>query len=85
MPVYLALPARVCATLSFYLHNKAITVLPYDKRQLAYICGSDSAVAGRVDWRATFTDISYGDGEKVTKRCFVVPHFPPPHYFLPTG
>jgi len=55
--------------LTFY--NEETRVLFYDKRQLAYICGSDKAVAGHVNRFATFSDISHRDGEKVTKRWIV--------------
>ena len=67
--------------LTFY--NEETRVLCYDKRQLAYICANDKAVAGHVDWGATFSDFSYRDEEKVTRRWNVVPHSSPPHYFLP--
>ena len=43
-------------------------VLFYDKQLLAYICGSDKAVAGHVNLSATFPDFSYRDAEKVTFR-----------------
>lgn len=38
--------------------NEEPRVLFYDKQQLAYIYGSDKAVAKSVDWGATFHDIS---------------------------
>jgi hypothetical protein len=52
--------------LTFY--NEETRVLFYDKRQLAYICGRDKAVAGHVNRFTTFPSISYGDGENTTKR-----------------
>jgi len=48
--------------------NEETRVLFYDKQQLAYICANDKAVAGHVDWGATFSDFSYKDEEKVTIR-----------------
>jgi hypothetical protein len=39
--------------LTFY--NEETRVLLYDKRQLAYICRSDKAVAGHVNCFATFS------------------------------
>jgi len=38
--------------------NEGTRVLFYDKQLLAYICGSDKAVAGDVNRFATFPDIS---------------------------
>ena len=52
--------------LTFY--NEETRVLFYDKRQLAYICVRDKAVAGHVIRFTTFPSISYGDGENTTKR-----------------
>jgi len=55
------------------LLNEEMMVSFYDKQMLAYTCGSDKAAAGHVNRFTTFPAISYGDGEKVTNRCFVQP------------
>jgi hypothetical protein len=48
--------------------NEQTRVLLYDKRQLAYICGSDKAVAGHANRFATFSALPQKYREKVTKR-----------------
>jgi hypothetical protein len=44
--------------------NEGTSILFYDKRQPAYICGSDKAIAGDVNRFATFSDFSYRTGER---------------------